>query len=246
MLWWPDELCERVANAGRLVIRYDHRDTGRSTSYPAGEPGYASEALADDAVAILDGYGIDRAHLVGMSMGGMLVQGIAAEHPDRVATVTAISTTMLDDSGPDLPHPTPEYMAHAAAGEKVDWTDADSIKDFVVSDCEALCGSGRDFDRDAVRAFIDRDFERTHNPLSLINHTLLGGEDGPGHRQSDVTAPLLVIHGTADPLFPIEHGRALAEATFGAELVELEGGGHELHRDDLNRIGDAIISYTSG
>ena len=107
MLWWPAELCAGLARSGRFVIRYDNRDTGRSTSYEPGKPPYTSDDLVDDAVAVLDGYGIERAHIVGMSMGGALAQVVALKHPARVATLTAISTTKLD-SDPDLPGADPE------------------------------------------------------------------------------------------------------------------------------------------
>src|SRR5829696_9943116 len=93
MLWWPDDLCRELADEGRFVIRYDNRDTGMSTAYPPGEPAYGGDDLVRDAVAILDGYGIERAHLVGMSGGGAVAQTLAANFPGRVLTVTAISTT---------------------------------------------------------------------------------------------------------------------------------------------------------
>jgi pimeloyl-ACP methyl ester carboxylesterase len=90
MDWWEDEFCQRLAAGGRFVVRYDHRDTGRSTSYPAGAPPYTGHDLTADAVGLLDVLGRPRAHLVGMSAGGGIAQEIAVDHPDRVASLTLI------------------------------------------------------------------------------------------------------------------------------------------------------------
>jgi pimeloyl-ACP methyl ester carboxylesterase len=245
MLWWPDELCERLADAGRYVIRYDHRDTGRSTAYQPGNPPYTGDDLAADAIAVLDGYGARRAHLVGMSMGGAIAQVMTLEHPERVATLTAISTTLVAPSDRDLPGPTPEYMQHAAAAESLDWSDTDAVAEFVVRDARALAGTSHPFDEAAAHDFVTRDLERTARPASLVNHSLLSEGNGHGGRRGDLAAPLLVIHGTADPLIPYEHGVALAAAVPAADLVTIEGGGHELHEDDWPQIVDAIVVHTS-
>jgi pimeloyl-ACP methyl ester carboxylesterase len=93
MDWWDDELCRRLADRGRLIVRYDNRDTGRSTAYPPGSPGYAGADIVADAVAVLDELQIDRAHVVGLSMGGGIAQHLAVDHRNRVATLTLISTT---------------------------------------------------------------------------------------------------------------------------------------------------------
>src|SRR5438477_7329012 len=91
MDWWEEPFCRRLADGGRFVIRYDHRDTGQSVSYPAGEPGYSGADLIADAVGVLDALGVDAAHVVGMSMGGALAQLMALDHPNRVASLTLIS-----------------------------------------------------------------------------------------------------------------------------------------------------------
>src|SRR5689334_11992834 len=102
MDWWEDELCERLAAGRRFVVRYDHRDTGRSVSYDAGDPGYAGEDLVDDVVGVLDALGIAKAHLVGMSMGGAIAQVVALDHPDGIASLTLVSTSPAGP-GDDLP-----------------------------------------------------------------------------------------------------------------------------------------------
>src|SRR3954449_13202735 len=91
MDWWEDEFCRRLAAGGRFVIRYDHRDTGRSTSYPAGRPGYTDADLANDGLGVLDAFGVHRAHIVGLSMGGALAQRIAVERPHRLLSLTLMS-----------------------------------------------------------------------------------------------------------------------------------------------------------
>ena len=103
MLWWPDEFCERLANRGRRVVRYDNRDTGRSTTYEAGKPAYTLDDMADDAVRVLDGYGFSAAHLVGMSLGGMIAQLAALKHPARVASLTAIGASPVGEDTSGLP-----------------------------------------------------------------------------------------------------------------------------------------------
>ncbi len=245
MLWWTAPLCERLADAGRFVIRYDHRDTGRSTAYPPGEPGYGPRELVGDAVAVLDGYEIERAHVVGMSMGGVLAQLVAIEHPERVASVTAISTTAAGDVDAELPGPSPGYLQHAAAFESVDWDDTDALAEMLVADARALAGSAHPFDEQAAREFVQRDLARARNPASLGNHALLHeGEDDDSSSLAALAAPLLVIHGTADPLFGPQHGEALVNAVPGARLMLLNGSGHELHQAHWPAIVDAVVSHT--
>jgi pimeloyl-ACP methyl ester carboxylesterase len=244
MLWWPDEFCARLADRGRYVIRFDNRDTGHSTTYERGEPPYTGDDMADDAIRVLDGYGIAAAHIVGMSMGGMLAQIVALKYPARVLTLTVISASPFNEDTSHLPGSSPAYREHSAQFAKVDWTDRDQVIAYMVEDSRQLAGPAHPFDAARVRRFIERDYDRAHDFASATNHTMLGGEAWQG-RLRELQAPLLVIHGTADPLFPIEHGVALADAVAGASLVRLEGGGHELHEADWNTIIDSIVTQTS-
>jgi pimeloyl-ACP methyl ester carboxylesterase len=246
MLWWPDRFCERLAGAGRLVIRYDNRDTGRSTGYEPGTATYTSDDLVGDAVSVLDEHGVERAHIAGMSMGGGIAQMVALEHPERAATLTAISTTTVGESDPSLPGATDEYMEHAAAWEELDWSDTAALADMLVRDSRALAGTRHPFDEAAVRELVGRDLERATDPRRLANHGEIGAGEPSGKRLEELAVPLLVIHGTADPLIPYPHGVALAEAVPGAELVTIEGGGHELHERDWDQIVDAIVRHTGG
>lgn len=235
MLWWPEEFCRCLAGEGHYVIRYDNRDTGLSTVWPPGEPGYSSDDMVDDAVAILDAYGIETAHVAGMSMGGMLAQKVALRHPARVRTLTAISTSPIGISG--LPPASDSYREHAAGGEAVDWKDRASVIDFMTRDAAALASTMHPHDSVAARAMIERDFDRARSFASATNHFMLPDQGEPDARTArQIPVSLLVIHGTSDPIFPIEHGEALAAAVAGATLVRIEGGGHELHRNDWPQI----------
>ncbi|AZN96629.1 alpha/beta hydrolase [Mesorhizobium sp. M9A.F.Ca.ET.002.03.1.2] len=243
MLWWPEAFCRKLAGKGLFVIRYDNRDTGRSTKYAPGEPPYTFDDMADDAIRVLDDHGIAKAHVVGMSMGGMIAQLVALKHPSLVISLTAISTSPMGTDTSHLPGMTEAYMKHSAEGAKVDWSDRDQMVDFIVKDAQAIAGTAHPFDKKRTRAFVEQDYDRSGGFLSATNHfQLKSGEDrGNVH---ELKVPLLVIHGTEDPIFPVEHGAALAEAVAGARLVRIEGGGHELHPDDWAVIVDAIVAHS--
>lgn len=243
MIWWPKEFCEMIAARGRFVIRYDNRDTGLSTTWPVGAPGYSFVDLADDAIAILDAFRIDAAHVVGISMGGMIAQQIALRHPKRVQTLTAISTSPLGIKG--LPPMTAAYLKHSETAEAVDWSDRESVVDYMIRDAAVVAGTAHPHDPDAVRDVIEQDFDRARNFASATNHFLLSGDDdGPEPMARDIRAPVLVIHGTSDPIFPIEHGQAFADTLPDARLLTIPGGGHELHRNDWPVMVDAITEHS--
>jgi pimeloyl-ACP methyl ester carboxylesterase len=230
MDWWEDEFCRRLVGRGLRVVRYDQRDTGRSTSWPAGSPGYTGEDLVDDAVAVLDALHIDRAHVVGLSMGGGVAQRLALEHRERVATLTLISTTPIDPGIQGLPGPSAEVQAtFAVESTEPDWTDREAAIDAIVAGERPYAGPDA-FDEARLRALAGRVYDRTENmAASLTNHFMLEDDGLVDARLSRLQGlPTLVLHGTADPLFPLAHGRALAQAIPGARLVELEGVGHQL------------------
>jgi pimeloyl-ACP methyl ester carboxylesterase len=244
MLWWPEEFCERLARRGRNVLRYDHRDTGLSTKYAPGKPPYTFDDMADDAVRVLDGYQIRSAHIVGMSLGGMIAQLVALAQPQRVLSETAISTSPVGTDTSDLPQMTAAYAEHAEAGAGVDWSDRAQAIGFFLKDARMLAGTAHRFDEARMRSFIERDYDRSRGYGSATNHFMLKGGDRWKGRLGEMSAPLLVIHGTADPLFAIEHGAALAAAVAGARLMRIEGGGHELHEQDWDEIITAIAAHT--
>lgn len=244
MLWWPEELCRKIAAGGRHVIRYDNRDTGLSTKYAPGKPPYGFDDMADDAVRVLDGYGIGKAHVAAMSLGGMIGQIVALKYPERVLSFTAISTSPLGIDTSRLPRTTRAYMEHSEAGASVDWSDPRQAIDFVVKDAGMLAGTAHPFDEAAARAFVEADCDRSGGYLSATNHFMLSGGDSLEGRLGEMKAPLLVVHGAADPIFPVEHGAALADAVPGARLLRIEGGGHELHRAHWDEIVAALLGHT--
>ncbi|MER8574044.1 alpha/beta fold hydrolase [Mesorhizobium sp. M1338] len=244
MLWWPEALCRKLADSGLFVIRYDNRDTGRSTKYRPGEPPYTFDDMADDAMRVLDDHGIGKAHVAGMSMGGMIAQLVALKHPSRVASLTVISSSPIGIDTSHLPQTSDAYAGHSAEGAKVDWSDRDQVIDFIVRDARAIASTAHPFDEARMRAFVEQDYDRSGGFLSATNHFMLRGGDAWKGRLREMTAPLLVIHGTADPIFPVEHGEALAKAVAGAKIIRIEGGGHELHPDDWTEISAAIVAHT--
>jgi pimeloyl-ACP methyl ester carboxylesterase len=242
--WWDEDLCRLLASRGRFVIRYDHRDTGRSVTYEPGRPGYTASDLDGDAVRVLDAYGVARAHLVGVSAGGGIAQTLASAWPGRVASLVLNSTTPAVPSGPRLPGCTEDFTRFVA-GAEVDWSDAASVVEYLVGYTRLLSGR-RPFDDRAVRELVRRDVERARDFRAAQNHDLLA-HDGPGAPDAPLSAiavPTVVIHGTADPMFPIEHGEALAAAIPGARLLRLDGAGHGVDRADWPVIADAIVALT--
>ncbi|WP_163268824.1 alpha/beta fold hydrolase [Chelativorans alearense] len=243
MLWWPEEFCRRMAERRRFVIRYDQRDTGLSTKYPPGQPGYAFDDAVDDIFRVLDGYGIFAAHILGFSLGGMVSQAAALKKPERALSLTAISTTPVGVDTSHLPASGEAWMEHMAV--EADWSDRAGAVAYLVEDARLTAGTAHPFDEAGTRAFIERDFDRSGGYLSATNHSILF-EVGEAWRDRlhEMKAPLLVVHGTADPVFPPEHGAALARAIPGARLMRLEGGGHELHPGHWDRIVAAITEHT--
>ena len=247
MDWWEDELCYQLAERARLVVRYDQRDTGRSTSYPPGAPGYTGMDLVSDAIAVLDGLGMARAHVVGLSMGGGIAQCLALQHRGRLATLTLMSTSPVDPAVEDLPGITEELRAtFAVERPEPDWRDRDAVISYIVEGERPYAGPGY-FDEPRLRSIAGRVFDRSNDiAASMANHFLLD-EDGPTDpRLSRLEGlPTLVVHGTADPMFPLAHGRALADAIPGARLVELDSVGHQLPPPPTWRwLVDALIDHT--
>jgi pimeloyl-ACP methyl ester carboxylesterase len=243
MLWWEEGFCRMLSGGGRFVIRYDHRDTGRSVTYEPGHPGYNGSDMVADAAGVLDAYGIPAAHIVGVSAGGAFAQLIALDFADHVLSLVLISTTAALPGGRGLPPPMEEFGRFVAAAE-VDWSDAESVVEYLVGYSRMLSGGRRPFDEDAFRDLATRDVERARNFAALQNHDAIP-DDGRSHEPlSSITVPTLVIHGTADPMFPIQHGEALTEEIPGARLLPLEGAGHGVDPADWEIIARAIIEHT--
>jgi pimeloyl-ACP methyl ester carboxylesterase len=244
MDWWDADFCWRLASGGRFVVRYDHRDTGRSANYPPGAPGYTGPGLVGDAAGLIDALGRGHAHVVGLSMGGGIAQYLAIKHPDRVESLTLMSTS----PGPadDLP-PMDDRLkaAFADPAPEPDWTDRNAVVEYLVDGQRPFAGSDS-FDEAYVREVVRRVVDRTVSlESSAKNHWLVEGGEDLRPRLGEVTAPTLVIHGTEDPFFPPGHAVALAREITGAELLLLDGLGHQAPpRSTWDLVVPAILRHT--
>jgi pimeloyl-ACP methyl ester carboxylesterase len=245
MLWWDEGFCRMLADAGRFVIRYDHRDTGRSVTYEPGRPGYTGADLVADAVGVLDAYGITAAHVAGVSAGGALVQLIALDFPDRVRSLVLISTSPALPGGRELAPPTEEFTRFVSTTQ-VDWSDAASVVEYLVDYSRLLAGGQRPFDETAARDLAQRDVERARDFAAARNHDIIPeGARRSRASLSSIDVPTLVIHGNADRMFPLDHGQALADEIPTAALLSLPGAGHGLIRADWWTIVGAIVEQTN-
>jgi len=243
MLWWDEGFCATLAAAGRFVLRYDHRDTGRSVSYEPGRPGYTGADLVADAIGVLDAYGIPAAHVVAVSAGGAFAQLLALDVPERVLSLVLISTSPAVPGDRDLPPPTDEFGRFVATVE-VDRSDRESVVEYLVAYSRVLAGERRRFDARAMRDLVRRDVERARDFAAAQTHDVLPEGGSSSLPLSSITAPTLVIHGTADPMFPVEHGEALAAEIPDARLHRQDGAGHGLDPADSETIAALIIEHT--
>lgn len=244
-VWWPRSFCEQLAARGRFVVRYDHRDTGRSTSYAPGAATYTVETLADDALAVLNAYAFKKAHLVGMSLGGYLCQLIALKAPERVSTLTLFASERLALADPAMPGMDPRIPAYHARAADLDWSDRDAVLEYQVGAWRLLNGSSHPFDEAFIRSMAEEDWDRTPNPLTAFNHASLSDAVGWVNRLDEIQAPALIIHGTDDLVLPYEHGLALQRDLPHARLLTLPGTGHELHPLDWPILIEAILTHTT-
>ena len=223
MLSWDEVLCRRLADGGRFVIRYDSRDAGRSAMSPLGMPGYRLRDLVADAIALLGSFGAARGHLVGMSGGAAVAQLAALDDPPRVASLTLVAATpgIPGAETPDLSPPTVRFPQ----ASPLDWSDRAAVVEHLV---EAERPYAAHFDEAAARGLAQRVVARAADPQASATNPF---EVEPGspwrQRLGEITAPTLVIHGRQDPMFPPAHGQALAAEIPGAELLLLDGMGHE-------------------
>lgn len=243
MLGWEDDFCKRLASGSRFVIRYDHRDTGRSVSYEPGAPLYSLNDLMEDAIGLLDVFDLDRAHLVGRSMGGGIAMLAALQHLERVASLTLMATS---PGGPDLSPPSNAFLAHIQSGRQPDWTNREAVIDHIVALLRVFDGGTTHFDETAIRGTVARDVDRTANIVSSqTNHFLIAQGDPIRHRLGEIRAPALVIHSEKDPVFPLDHGQAMAAEIPGAQFLMLPGSGHLVLSPSWDLLVPAILSHTS-
>lgn len=252
-LGWPDELVDALA-ARHRVIRYDHRDTGRSTRAFDQQP-YAITDLAEDAVAVLDALGVERAHIVGLSLGGMLAQLLVADHPDRLLSATLIGTCALSSAPytrPDGTRVPPEELPGIAPHILAMWAlpvedhGLEAELDRRVEHWRALGGDRIPFDAGRARAMERKIIEHTGHYTTGTAH---GRADTAGMDRTEELAktdiPVLVVSAPAEPVFPPPHPQHLAQVVRGARLVEIPGMGHALPPQVLAPLASTVLEHTS-
>ena len=250
MLAWHEEFCGALVDLGFHVVRYDNRDIGLSTHlHDAPVPdvmaafggdtssaSYTLDDMADDAVALLDHLGIDRAHVVGASMGGMIAQTVASRHPARVASLTSIMSTPSSAIG----SPTQEAMAVLFAPPA---TSREEAVQRARTAYEVIGSPAYPLDLPWLASISGEAYDRAYDPLGVARQLLAvhaSGDRTPSLRE--LAVPTLVVHGDADPLVQVAGGQATAEAVPGAELLVIEGMGHNLPRELWPQITEAIAA----
>ena len=252
---WDEEFCEGLVDRGFHVIRFDNRDVGLSTkvdvevdvmgeimkamSGGAAEAPYHVADMAADAVGLLDALGVERAHVVGASMGGMIAQQVAIDHPERVASLTSIMSTTGD---PDVGQPTPEVLPVLLEAAP---SDREGFVQHSIEGSRAI-SSPEHFDEAFARRRHERSFDRCYYPQG-VGHQLLAIVSSPprseGLRALDVEA--LVIHGTEDPLVTPSGGQRTHECLAGSELLVIDGMGHDVPVVFWPQIIDAITKLAA-
>lgn len=259
---WPDELVETLVCGGRQVIRFDHRDTGRSSCVDFQTYPYTLADMAADTIAVLDGYGIAAAHVVGASLGGAIAQWLAVHRPDRVLTLTAIMTgpmghdaraawtRALSGQAPDpddLPPPAPHWLRYLVELAQTPRTSRDEQLASAVETWRVLNGDELPFDENAARRNVELSYDRASDPAAAANHDLAASRMSADRLVplSSIKAPSLIVHGTADPLRPLPHGEAVAAQIPGARMQPVPGMGHGFFSPGLpRRIGELILDHT--
>ncbi|WEK03948.1 MAG: alpha/beta hydrolase [Candidatus Devosia phytovorans] len=239
MVWWPDGLMQALADAGYRAIRFDHRDTGQSTTGAPGEVNYDLDALTGDLLAILDAYEVEQAHLAGMSLGGYVAQILALRQPERVLSLTLIASEPLgqDYQGEGI---SDDFMAHFGAMKTLDWSDRDAVGDFLLGAARLSAGSKPGFQEGEARRRVETEISRASTIQSAFNHSMVGG-NVDGLDVAAISQPVLVVHGTEDPIIAVAAGRKTAEVVKDSRLVLLEGRGHELLKQDVGVIAGAMV-----
>lgn len=260
MIRWSDSFRQGLADEGYRVIRFDNRDTGLSQQLDdkgvpdmaaitqktmAGEDAgalvaYSLEDMAADVAGIIDALDAKPAHVVGASMGGMIVQLVGLNHPEHVRSITPVMTTSGD---PELPPATPDAMAALM-------TPPNSMarEDVVAQGTKAQQTIGSDESvRDSVAdigAGVAASFDRAYRPMGTMRQYAAIMTQPRWHdRLADISAPTMVVHGKSDPLIPIEGGRDVARRVPGAKMVEIESWGHDFPAAMVPKLVETIVTF---
>lgn len=258
LIAWREPFCRMLADHGYRVIRYDNRDTGLSSRFghlrtPAiptvvfrGLLGmrqkvpYTLTDMAGDAVGLLDALDIERAHMVGVSMGGMIAQILAAKQADRVQSLVSIMSTSGHRS---LPRPSREIRDHIFRARSAD-ASKEEVVDHAVRTVELIGSPGYPVDEDTVRGHAEEAYRRGYYPDGILRHVAAIVADGSRRaRLQSIRLPTLVVHGTDDPLVPVECGRDTAEYIPDARLELIPGMGHNLPEGLYETLTGLIVGH---
>ncbi|MDD5057486.1 MAG: alpha/beta fold hydrolase [Sideroxydans sp.] len=235
-IFWPDEFCQALADAGNFVIRYDHRDTGKSSTVDFEKHPYDLNVLAADALAVLRAYQIKKAVIAGLSMGGYIAQLIAINHPDAVERLVLISTTA--DHRPymaaTMGQPVAEFKLPPPGNKLTDYIRATAanppqtalaVEENMLQGWEITYGGNRAFPREQLTNTLRLAAQRSANPAASFHHALavLASPDRLESIKS-IRVPTLVIHGKFDELLPLAHAQYLAQTIPNAQLKIFEMG----------------------
>ncbi len=239
MTRWPVPFCEKLVAKGYRAIRFDNRDTGKSTWLTPGDK-YALSDMADDAIAVLDAAGVKQAHVAGVSMGGMISQAVAINHPDRVLSLTSI---MSATGAPGTMDSTPEagkVLSVAAPDPKADF---EAFVTHQMANARTIGSPGYPWEEAALRTRVVAEYERAFNPTGTQRQMgAIRGDGDRTERLGKLSVPTVVLHGADDPLILVGGGEATAKAVPGAELRVIPGMGHDLPAALYDTIIDAIVT----
>ncbi|KGE12844.1 macrolide hydrolase EstT [Sphingobacterium deserti] len=242
MLYWDSEFCNQLARKGYFVIRYDNRDVGKSTTYKEGMINYDIVDLANDAVNVLDGYKIEAANIMGISLGGLIAQIIAIKNPNRVNSLILMSTGIWGTPEPDVPEMDKSVIEHQAQAEHVNWNDEKEVIEYMLQNSRLMAGHKPvDYSREEKR--IKEELKRAVNYRSMFNHALIQGGEIYYDRMSEINAPTLIVHGTKDKIWHFNHTKKLLADIRNSRLLKLEDTGHELNYNDWDTIVSTVSKF---
>jgi pimeloyl-ACP methyl ester carboxylesterase len=239
MTRWPETFCAKLTARGYRAIRFDNRDTGKSTWFGEGDR-YSLSDMAADAMAVLDAADVAQAHVAGVSMGGMITQAVAIEHPHRVLSITSI---MSASGAPGSLDPKPEAGATLTTAPPDPSTDYEAFLQHMVRNAEIIGSPGYPWPEGALRQRAIDEHARAFNPTGSARQMgAIRGDGDRTERLGRLTVPAVVLHGADDPLVQLAGGEATAAAIPGAELRVIPGMGHDLPPALFDIVADAILS----